>query len=292
MKQATISRWKRDDVKQRFHALEQAIWDDQGFPQPEPLDIPTWAGTTRVYRWHGEGDPVVLLHGMGGTALTWGPYLEGLAGQDVYAVDTIGDVGRSEQTALIADGDDLARWLDETVAGVGVDRAHLAGTSYGGYLALNLAARSPQRVASITLIDAGGLSPFRLGRFMLWGLPNLLGSKAPGPIRRSMARTRPLLEDPRLMKLALLGQVNHPFGMPNPVELSDDELQSITVPTTAVIAGRSAPFGPRLAAQRAALIPGAVVDVIDGAGHEVMWTHVDRCIAHISGHCRRDSYGR
>lgn len=229
---------------------------------------------------------------MGGTGLTWGPYLEGLAGHDVYAVDTIGDVGRSEQTALIADADDLARWLDETLAGVGGEPAHLAGTSYGGYLALNLAARSPQQIASITLIDAGGLSPFRLGRFMLWGLPNLLGSKAPGPIRRSMARSRPLLEDPRLMKLALLGQMNHPFGMPNPVELSDDELRSITVPTTAVIAGRSAPFEPKLAAERAALVPGAVVDVIHGAGHEVMWTHVDRCVAHILDRCKRDSEGR
>ena len=249
-------------------------------------------GTTRVYRWRGDGAPVVLLHGMGGTGLTWGPYLEGLAGHDVYAVDTIGDVGRSEQTALIADAADLAHWLDETVAGLGVDHAHLAGTSYGGYLALNLAARSPQGIASITLIDAGGLSPFRLGRFMLWGLPNLLGSKAPGPIRRSMARTRPLLEDPRLMKLALLGQTNHSFGMPNPVELSDDELRSITVPATVVIAGRSQPFEPKLAAQRAALIPGAVIDVIDGAGHEVMWTHVDRCVAHILGHCRSDGDGR
>ena len=157
MKPVSISRWKREDAKQRFHALEQAIWDDHGFPPPEPLDIPTWAGTTRAYRWQGDGDPVVLLHGMGGTGLTWGPYLEGLAGQDVYAVDTIGDVGRSEQTELIADATDLSRWLDETLAGLGLEHAHLAGTSYGGYLALNQAARSPQRVASITLIDAGGL---------------------------------------------------------------------------------------------------------------------------------------
>ena len=117
MKQATISRWKSEHAKQRFHALEQAIWDDAGYPPPEPLDIPTGAGTTRLYRWRGEGDPVVLLHGMGGTGLTWGPYVEGLAGHDVYAVDTIGDVGRSEQTALIADADDLSRWLDETLAG-------------------------------------------------------------------------------------------------------------------------------------------------------------------------------
>jgi pimeloyl-ACP methyl ester carboxylesterase len=170
------------------------------------------------------------------------------------------------------------------MTGAGIARAHLAGTSYGGYLALNLAVRVPQRVASITLIDAGGLSAFRLGRFMLWGLPNLLGSKAPPPIRRRMARTRPLLEDPRVMKMALLGQTNHRFGLPGLVEIADDELRSIIAPATAVIAGRSAPFEPRLAARRAALIPGAVVDVVDGAGHEVMWTHVDRCVDHISRH--------
>ena len=285
MKAPTVSRWRSEAAKQRFHALEQAIWDDSGYPEPDPLDIPTWAGTTRVYRWHGDAEPIVLLHGMGGTGLTWGPYLEGLAGHDVYAVDTIGDVGRGEQTALIADADDLARWLDETLANAGIERAHLVGTSYGGYLALNLAVRAPQRIASITLIDSGGLSPFRLGRFMLWGLPNLLGSRAPAPIRRAMARTRPLLEEPRLMRGALLGQTNHPFGMPQLVPLSDDELRAITVPTTAVIAGRSAPFEPRLAARRAALIPTATIDVIAGAKHEVMWTHADRCVNHVIPNC-------
>jgi pimeloyl-ACP methyl ester carboxylesterase len=265
--------------------LEQSIWDDRGYPPSEPLDISTWAGTTRAYHWAGEGEPIVLLHGMGGTGLSWGPYAEALAGRDLYAVDTIGDVGRSRQTALIGDADDLTRWLDDTFAGAGIARAHVAGTSYGGYLALHLAARVPQRVASITLIDAGGLSPFRLGRFMLWGVPNLLGSKAPPPLRRRMARTRPLLEDPRVMKMALLGQTNHRFGLPGIVELPDDELRSISAPATAVIAGRSAPFEPQLAARRAALIPTAVVDVVDGAGHEVMWTHVDRCVDHIIRRC-------
>jgi pimeloyl-ACP methyl ester carboxylesterase len=219
---------------------------------------------------------------MGGTGLTWGPYVEALAGRDVHAIDTIGDVGHSEQTAVLADGDDLARWLEETLAGAGLERAHLAGTSYGGYLALLLAARRSPRVASITLLDAGGLADFRLARFMLWGLPSLLGSKAPDPIRRRMARTRPLLEDPRIMKMALLGQTNHPFGLPAPVPLTDDELRAIAVPTTVLIAGRSAPFDPKVAADRARLIPNVVVDVVDGAGHEVMWSHVERCVSHVT----------
>jgi len=279
-----LSRWKSDKAQQRFRAAEQELWDAGSHPAPDSLDIETWAGTTRVYRWPGSGEPIVLLHGTGGTGLTWGRFIERLAGHEVYAVDTIGDVGRSEQRAVIPDAGGLARWLDETLAGSGIDRAHLVGTSYGGYLALNLAARAPRRVASLTLIDAGGLAPFRLIRFMVWGLPNLFGSKAPAPIRRALARSRPLLQEPRLMELALLGQTNHPFKLPPLVELTDDELQSITAPTEVVIAGRSAPFAPDVATRRAALIPGAAIDHVDGAGHELVWTHVDRAVAAILRH--------
>jgi pimeloyl-ACP methyl ester carboxylesterase len=285
MKEPSISHWKDENLRARFDGLLQAIWDDHHYPAPESLDVPTWAGSTRVYRWRGQGEPIVLLHGMGGNGLMWGPYLEGLAGHDVYAIDTVGDIGRSQQTSLIADGDDLARWLDDTLAAAGIEGAHLAGTSYGGYLALNLAARIPGRVRSIVLIDAGGLSPFRLARFMLWGMPNLLGSKAPEPIRRALARTRPLLEDPRVMKLALLGQMGHVYGLPQPAELTDDQLRSIAVPATVIVAGRSAPFSPKLAASRAALIPGALIDTIDEARHEIIWTHVDECLAHLLRHC-------
>jgi hypothetical protein len=38
---------------------------------------------------------------MGGTSLAWIPYVERLAGRDLYAIDTIGDVGRSQQRAVI-----------------------------------------------------------------------------------------------------------------------------------------------------------------------------------------------
>ena len=143
--------------------------------------------------------------------------------------------------------------------------AHLVGTSYGGFLALNLAVRTPERVASLTLIDSGGLAPFRLGRFMLWGLPMLFGAAAPGPIRRRLARRRPMLENPRIMRIALHAQMNHPFRLPGVDPFTDEELASITAPTVVIVAGKSAPFAPRVQAERAGLIPRAEVDVIRGA---------------------------
>jgi pimeloyl-ACP methyl ester carboxylesterase len=200
----------------------------------------------------------------------------------VYAIDTIGDVGRSEQRAVIEDAAGLARWLDETLAEAGLDRAHLVGTSYGGFLALNLAARAPRRVASLTVIDSAGLAPFRLGRFMLWGMPMLLGSLAPRRLRERLARSRPMLEDPRVMRMALHAQRNHPFRLPAAEPLTDDELRSISAPTAVIVAEKSAPFASRIQVERASLIPQAIVTVIPGARHEVSWTHVDECVAQLS----------
>jgi pimeloyl-ACP methyl ester carboxylesterase len=281
MNEPGISAWRSEAARRRFVEMEDELWHELWPEPPAELDVESWAGTTRLYRWAGTGEPIVFLHGMGGTGLACSPYVERLPGRDIYAVDTIGDAGRSEQRTVIEDGSGLARWLDETLAGAGIDRAHLAGTSYGGFVALNLAAHAPQRVASLTLIDSGGLAPFRLARFMLWGLPSLVGVLAPGPIRRRLARRRPLLEDPRVMRMALHGQMNHPFRLPGVAPLADDELRSVTAPTLVIVAGNSAPFAPDVQAERARLIPNAEVEVLRGAGHEVSWTHVDHCVTRL-----------
>jgi pimeloyl-ACP methyl ester carboxylesterase len=281
MKSPGIGAWRNDEARRRFVELEDALWDEHWPRPPMSLDVESFAGTTRLYQWAGTGDPIVFLHGMGGTALAWTAYVNELTGHDVYALDTIGDVGRSDQRAIIEDAAALATWLDQTLLGAGISRAHLVGTSYGGFLALNLAARMPERVASLTLIDSGGLAPIRLGRFLLWGLPTLFGVLAPGPIRRRLARSRPLLEDPRVVRLALQGQQNHPFRLPKADPLTDDQLRSVTAPAAVLIAETSAPFDPKIQAERAALLPRADIEVIEGAGHEVSWTHVDRCLEHI-----------
>jgi pimeloyl-ACP methyl ester carboxylesterase len=281
MKSPAIGTWRSEAARRRFVELEDALWQEHWPEPPTGLDVESFAGTTRMYRWAGTGDPIVFLHGMGGTALAWTAYVRELSGSDVYALDTIGDVGRSDQRAIIEDAAALARWLDETLVGAGIPRAHLVGTSYGGFLALNLAARAPERVTSLTLIDTGGLAPIRLGRFLVWGLPTLFGVLAPGPLRRRLARSRPLLEDPRVVRLALQGQQNHPFRLPKADPLTDDQLRSLTAPAAVLIAETSAPFDPKIQAARAALLPNAEIDLIEGAGHEVSWTHVDRCLEHI-----------
>lgn len=282
MKPPGIAEWRSETARQRFIAMEDELWRERWPDPPAAFDVDSRAGTTRVYRWPGTGEPIVFLHGTGGTGLMWSAYVERLAGRDRYAVDTIGDVGRSRQRTVIDDAAGLARWLAETLTGAGIARAHLVGTSYGGLVALSLAVRAPERVAAVTVIDSGGLAPFRLGRFMLWGLPNLFGSMTPGPIRQRLARRCPLLDDRRIMRMALHGQMNHSFRLPSPEPFTDDELRSITVPTVVIVAAKSAPFASNIQADRARLIPNAEIDVIPGARHDVALTHVDHCVDRLS----------
>src|SRR4029453_11879664 len=126
-----LSGWGSPAAELRFRSLEDVLWHELWPEPPAALTLPTRLGPTRAYRWPGAGDPVGLLHGTGGTALMWSPYV-GRLGRPVVAVDSIGDVGRSHQQAPVRDVADLAGWLADVVDGLGLYRPVLAGTSYFG----------------------------------------------------------------------------------------------------------------------------------------------------------------
>ena len=105
----------------------------------------------------------------------------------VYALDTLGDAGRSIQRAPIRDGNDSAVWLQDVLDGLDVPRAHLVGCSYGGWLAMLHTIHAPARTASLCLLDPAGFA--RPGvRFYGWLLASALAGLAPARIRRQAAR--------------------------------------------------------------------------------------------------------
>ncbi len=112
----------------------------------------------RAYAWVREGrsdtTPVVLLPGRSAAAPMWGDNLPHyIEHRTVYAFDVIGDTGMSEQTVPMRDVGDAARWVDEAMASLDLDRVHLVGHSQGGGLAAAVAVRYPERLASLTLLE-------------------------------------------------------------------------------------------------------------------------------------------
>jgi pimeloyl-ACP methyl ester carboxylesterase len=278
-----LSRWRSPKAEQRFRAMEDELWAE--YPRhAQALDVETERGATRAYHWPGAGEPIVFLHGIGGTSLLWASYAEALEARNVWSIDILGDAGRSVQRVPYTAPDELGESLDDALAAVDIKRAHIVGHSLGGWLALNLAARRPSRIASAVLLDPVGIGELHMLGFMLWGVPVLLGAFAPTPMRRWMAKRfrMPLLDDKRAIRLTLYGQMNHPPRIPRLLPFTDDELRSITVPITVLVGEKTEPFDPNEITSRAkALIPHANVELVRNAGHAFPLDHIDLVLSYL-----------
>lgn len=113
-------------------------------------------GDLRIrYARRGSGPPVVLVHGFSSSMYTWSEVLPLLARQhDVVAVDLPGFGGSDIPRRF--DEQATAELLSRVMDGLGVPRASLAGNSLGGALCAVTAARHPERVDRLVLLDSAG----------------------------------------------------------------------------------------------------------------------------------------
>ncbi|NIH78412.1 alpha/beta fold hydrolase [Amycolatopsis viridis] len=258
-------------------ARYDAVYDEGLRALPEPAavhDVPTAFGTVRVYRFGAGGQPLVLLPGRCGTGVGYRTAIPSLVRRHrVYAVDLLGEPGRSAQTAPIRDAEDQARWLDEMLAGLGLGAAHLLGVSMGGWLACNLAVRRPERIASMTLVDpVATFAPLPLGvllRAAAAGLPSV----------SSWARPRFLAwiagpdgADPAECvegRVISAGMQHFRIALPRPVPFTGRQLRDLRVPALVIIAGRSVVYDSQRALARARVLRHAAVELWPETPHRV-----------------------
>ncbi len=119
----------------------------------------------------GQGEPVLLLHGIGGSADEWSKVIPQLSTRfRVLAPDAPGH-GLSQKPDGPAHTYDLAyytRLILGLLDALGIERIPVVGMSAGGAIALNLATAMPDRVASLILVSSAGLGTevawsYRLG---------------------------------------------------------------------------------------------------------------------------------
>jgi pimeloyl-ACP methyl ester carboxylesterase len=116
-------------------------------------------GLRMHYLEAGHGEPLVLLHGLGGTADSLRPLVLDLArGFWVFAPDQIG-FGGSDKPLIDYQLKTLEDFLDGFLTEVGVDRVTLVGHSMGARVASLYALRHPERVARLVLISGAGYRP-------------------------------------------------------------------------------------------------------------------------------------
>jgi pimeloyl-ACP methyl ester carboxylesterase len=236
---------------------EDSIGERSGFADVNGLHM--------YYELHGQGTPLLLLHGGVMTIdLSFGQLIPPLAqshlviGVEMQGHGRTADIERTLTPAALAD--DIVGLLDH----LDIDRAHVLGHSMGGATALELAISHPTRVRSIVPISARARPD---GTHEDMADPTKMATSTRMPTAQDFADMRDtylrLSPHPERFDafIAATGQAN--LAM---VGWSDEQLAGITAPTLVIIGDHDF-ITVEHAALMADLIPGAYLAVLPNTTH-------------------------
>ncbi len=246
------------------------------WPVPyEEMDVPSRFGLTHVIATGPrDAPPLVLLHGYWATSTMWSPNIADLSHDyRVYAVDVMGQPGKSLPAEPIRGAAEYAAWLTATLDALHLRRVCLVGMSFGGWLALNYAMSAQDRVEKLVLLSPGGFLPM-VTQFNLRGMLMVLV-----PTRVSVNSFMHWLGFTGIgarsvLDLMYLG-LKH-FRVPGetarirPTVFSDDELGTVRAPTLLLIGDHEVISDPAKALARARrLIPDFQGELVPRSRHEM-----------------------
>ncbi|HYH81527.1 MAG TPA: alpha/beta fold hydrolase [Longimicrobium sp.] len=244
----------------------------------------TLNGATLWYEEHGAGpETIVFAHGLLWDGRMFAAQVSAL--KDRYRCVTFDfrGQGRSEVTA---DGYDMETLTDDAAAlidALGCAPCHFVGLSMGGFVGMRLAARRPELIRSLVLMEtsadpepAESAPRYR----MLGGVVRVLGRVGMRLVMSRVMRImfgRDFLDDParaaerRLWRAR--GMENDPVGVVRALQGVIDrepifaELPRITCPTLVMVGDQDVATVPAKAERIHSAIPGSRLVIIPGAGH-------------------------
>jgi pimeloyl-ACP methyl ester carboxylesterase len=235
---------------------------------------------------------IVLLHGAGFDHTTWALHSRWFAhhGFGVLAPDLPGH-GRSSGAPLASIAE-MADWTAALIEASGSAKARLVGHSMGSLIALETAARHPEKVSSLSLI--GTAATMTVGPDLLraaeaneqaavdmvsiWGLgvqAELGGSLAPGLWMHSGAQ--------RVLEQCRPGVLFNDLSACNAYQGALAAAAKVAVPTTLILGERDMMTPAKAGKALAAAIPNARTVVLSGAGHMMMVERPDELLAALQG---------
>jgi len=223
------------------------------------------------------GPALVLLHGAAATSLMWSPNISALSENfRTFAVDQIGEFGKSICTRPIRSLADLLAWLDELFAGLDLVRGiNLLGLSYGGALAVQYALKFPAKLDKLVLLAPGntvlhcGIAFWMHFIYMLmfWrrGVPLFMRW-----VFADAAKRDPVWVDSVIQDLFLNSESVERHRAVMPPVLSDAAWHSLKVPTLFLAGEHEVIYPPERAVARLKRVaPSVIAEIVPGAGHDL-----------------------
>jgi pimeloyl-ACP methyl ester carboxylesterase len=256
------------------------------------------AGTELYYERRGEGEPLLLIQGLGGNSLHWGEgFLGGLEdGFELVLYDHRG-AGRSGPLEGEHTITDLAMDAVGLLDALGIESAHVVGISMGGMVAQEVALQSPERVRTLTLGCTFPGGPEATMTDM-----TVVGMLAEAVLSGDQERT--LRVGYEVMIAAEYGEQEGAYELyselagqypaPIPVLMAQlsaimghdtaQRLPEIAAPTLVIHGTEDRLMDVSNGELIARLIPGARLELLEGSGHMFFWEQPERSARLVREH--------
>ncbi len=254
-------------------------------------------GARLCYERTGSGPPIVFVHGAGGNRLSWFQQVPQFARSFAAVAYDQRGWGQSPQPEGGPGGsafvDDLRGLLDA----LEIDAAHLVAHSMGGWTALGLAHRHPERVRSLTLCGThGGIETPEIRMAIRLGREPEAAEDLPFEPSPSLS-ARFVRERPDLAYLySTIGSLNPPHPRLTMADhlrsinlLTAEQAAALRVPVQFVAGADSTVVPPAAITLAQRLVPGSRFALVPGTGHAVYFEQpgifnrlVERFIAETS----------
>jgi len=264
----TLSIFKNPESEARYLAAYEAVlarWP----VQYEMIELSTRLGETHIMACGPQdASPLLLLPGNFDCSLSWFHSVVSLsAAHRVYALDTLGDVGKSKACQLPADRNDFADWLADVLDGLHISTVDLMGISYGGFLAVNFALKFKERAKRLILLCPGiPLGPFT-PQWMIRGMPMILRPSI-ATVRWFIKGASTTRNQDDLTQVFITGITCARSMKVLRPSIHEDEWKQLQMPILLLIGDHEIMYEPAKAIRQAKkLIPHIQAELIENAGH-------------------------
>ena len=226
----------------------------------------------------GVGPLVLFLHGIGGNRSNWRDQLPAFAERYLAVAWDARGYGLSDGYDGALNFADFSADLERLLGQLKVEKAHLVGLSMGGRIAADFYFRSPNRVASLTLVDTHSgfaalspaqrkeyvnsrLAPLKAGKTVADIAPvvagKLLGPNASADMRARLEASITSLRQDYYMKSVSATVEQDSVG----------DFSTIQVPTHVMVGEHDRLTTPAMCRELADQIKGAAYSIVSSAGH-------------------------
>lgn len=211
--------------------------------------------------------PLILLHGSGMNSVMWlRDIKEYSKTYRVYAIDMLGEPGKSDENRPSLSGSSYAEWLKEVFENLSVERANIIGISLGAWLAIKFSVSYPEMASKLVLLCPSGVGPQKKSFIFKAIAYGILGEKGIDKLYYKVNGNQPIPEE-MLKYQKRIGKSFNYRKETIPI-FSDNELKLLTMPTVLFVGAKDIMLHSDKTARRLGnLLPHAQINISPKAGH-------------------------